>query len=146
MLMNLSKPDSRSHTVRLDTFCVYLFVLQVISFLFIVLTTIAMSRVLALFERKNLIFYSSVLPFLGHLMIMMLPNCEEESLSLSGKLLLACGFFVFGTGIGAYYSISFPAVGMAVPQKIRGLSYGVLCFFQTLAMSLVPILSGLIIE
>lgn len=62
------------------------------------------------------------------------------------KFLLAAGFFVFGTGIGGYYSVSFPAVGMAVPQKIRGLSYGVLCFFQTLAMSIVPIFSGLIIE
>lgn len=144
--MNLFKQDSKFLTVKQGTFCVYHFVLQVILFLSIVLTTMAMSRVLVFFERKNLIFYSSALPFLGHLMIMMLPNCEEESLSLSGKLLLACGFFVFGTGIGAYYSISFPAVGMAVPQKIRGLSYGVLCFFQTLAMSLVPILSGLIIE
>ena len=60
--------------------------------------------------------------------------------------MLATGFIVFGTGIGGYYSVSFPAVGMAVPKKIRGLSYGVLCFFQTLAMSLVPILSGRIIE
>lgn len=82
---------------------------------------------------------------MGHLMILMLPNCTEESLNLGGKLLLACGFFIFGTGIGAYYSICFPAVGMAVPQKIRGLSYGVLCFFQTIAMSMIPIVSGLII-
>lgn len=132
--------------MKQDTFYAYHFVLQVNFLLKIVLTTMAMSRVLILIERKNLILYSSCLPFLGHLMIMMLPNCEEASLSMSGKILLACGFFVFGTGIGAYYSVSFPAVGMAVPQKIRGLSYGVLCFFQTLAMSLVPILSGLIIE
>lgn len=114
--------------------------------LLIVLTTICMSKVLVLMERKNIIFYSSVLPFLGHLMIMMLPNCEQESLSIGGKLLLGCGFFIFGTGIGAYYSVSFAAVGMAVPQKIRGLSYSVLCFFQTIAMSLIPIISGLIIE
>jgi hypothetical protein len=66
-------------------------------------------------------------------------------LSVGGKFLLGSGFFVFGTGIGAYYSVSFPAVGMAVPKSIRGLSYGVLCFFQTLAMSMVPIISGLII-
>lgn len=86
------------------------------------------------------------MPFLGHMMIMLLPNCEEESLTIGGKLMLAAGFLVFGTGIGGYYSVSFPAVGMSVPKKIRGLSYSVLCFFQTLAMSLVPILSGLIIE
>lgn len=78
-------------------------------------------------------------------MILVLPNCEEKSLSLGGKFLLGCGFVVFGTGIGSYYSVSFPAVGKAVPQKIRGLSYGVLCFFQTLGMAIVPILSGLII-
>jgi hypothetical protein len=58
---------------------------------------------------------------------------------------LALGFFVFGTGIGGYYSVSFPAVGLAVPTSIRGLGYGILCFFQTLAMSLIPILSGFII-
>jgi hypothetical protein len=56
------------------------------------------------------------------------------------------GFFIFGTGIGGYYSVSFPAVGLAVPSEIRGLAYGILCFFQTLAMSLIPILSGIIIE
>jgi hypothetical protein len=60
--------------------------------------------------------------------------------------MLAMGFFMFGMGIGGYYSVSFPAVGLAVPQSIRGLGYGVLCFFQTLAMSLIPMLSGLIIE
>ena len=105
-----------------------------------------MSRFLVCFERKNLILYTSILPFLGHMMIMFLPNCEKESLTIGGKLMLASGFLVFGTGIGGYYSVSFPAVGMAVPKNIRGLSYSVLCFFQTLAMSLVPILSGLIIE
>ena len=105
-----------------------------------------MSRFLVCFERKNLIFYTSFLPIVGHMMIMLLPNCEQESLTIGGKLMLASGFFVFGTGIGGYYSVSFAAVGMAVPKSIRGLSYGVLCFFQTLAMSLVPIVSGLIIE
>lgn len=62
------------------------------------------------------------------------------------RLILALGFFIFGCGIGGYYSISFPAVGMAVPTKIRGFSYGVLGFFQTLAMSLIPLLAGIIIE
>lgn len=52
---------------------------------------------------------------------------------------------MFGTGIGGYYSVSFPAVGMAVPTSIRGLAYGVLCFFQALAMALIPMFSGLII-
>ena len=110
------------------------------------MTTMAMSRFLGCFERRNLIFFTSVLPFFGHMIITVLPNCEEEELGIEMKFLLGAGFFVFGSGIGAYYSVSFPAVGMSVPQKIRGLSYGVLCFFQTLAMSLIPILSGLIIE
>jgi MFS family permease len=74
-----------------------------------------MSKVLPNFERKNLIFYTSVLPFLGHLIILSLPNCEEETLSTGKKFILGSGFFVFGSGIGVYYSVSFPAVGMAVP-------------------------------
>ncbi len=48
-------------------------------------------------------------------------------------------------GLGSYYSISFPAVGLCVPEKIRGSAYACLCFFQTLSMTLVPIISGNII-
>jgi hypothetical protein len=62
---------------------------------------------------------------------------------------LTLGFLTFGTGLGCYYSVAFPAVGLAVPQKIRGMfinnlggAYGVLCFFQTLAMFVVPLVSG----
>jgi hypothetical protein len=36
------------------------------------------------------------------------------------KLCLILGFLTFGTGLGCYYSVSFPSVGLAVPQKIRG--------------------------
>jgi hypothetical protein len=146
MQINLFRQDLKFHTVKLGTSYVYRSLRQVHLISIEVFTTIVMSKVLFYFEKRKLIFYTSVLPFLGHVMIMLLPNCEEESLSIGGRLLLGTGFFVFGTGIGAYYSISFPAVGMAVPSKIRGLSYGVLCFFQTLAMSMVPILSGIIIE
>jgi hypothetical protein len=40
--------------------------------------------------------------------------------SLLTKACLILGFLVFGTGLGCYYSVAFPAVGLAVPQKIRG--------------------------
>lgn len=63
------------------------------------------------------------------------------------------GFVLFGMGIAGYYSISMPAIGLAVPQNIRGIGYknlgsafACLGFIQTFAMSIVPEISGAIIE
>ena len=39
-----------------------------------ILTTIVMSRILLHFNRKDLIFYTSILPCVGHLIIFALPN------------------------------------------------------------------------
>ena len=63
------------------------------------------------------------------------------------------GMTFFGLGIGTYYSISFPAVGLSVPSHIRGravfyvgMAYACMAFFQTISMTLIPIFAGLIIE
>ncbi len=61
------------------------------------------------------------------------------------KILIGAGYFFVGTGIGCYYSVSFPAIGAAVPKKIRGFAYGILSFFQEIGLAIVPICSGLII-
>ena len=55
---------------------------------------------------------------------------------------LVVGLSFFGMGLGTYYSINFPAVGLSVPQHIRGVGYACMGFVQTLAMTLIPIISG----
>lgn len=76
---NSFKCASKYPIAKPATFYVYHSLLQVFYLIkkIIVLTTLSMSKVLGLVERKKIIFYSSVLPFIGHLMIMLLPNCEQ---------------------------------------------------------------------
>lgn len=99
-----------------------------------------------------MIFLASLAPLCGHLMIYLITNCDGES-SFFEELFLVFGLVLFGMGLGSYYSISFPAVGLAVPEGIRGIlflmigtAYACLCFFQTLSMTAVPLISGFIIE
>lgn len=67
------------------------------------------------YSRPKLIFLSSLLPLLGHLIIFLIDNCEEGETTFFEEMLLILGFSLFGTGIAGYYSISMPAVGLAVP-------------------------------
>ena len=60
--------------------------------------------------------------------------------------MLIIGLSCFGMGLGSYYSVSFPAIGYTVPESIRGTAYALLCFFQTISMTIVPIISGTIID
>jgi len=48
------------------------------------------------------------------------------------------GFVIFGMGIAGYYSISMPAVGLCVPESIRGIQWfymfrNCICVFRVLA-------------
>ena len=68
-------------------------------------------------------------------------------------MILIVGFIFYGIGIGTYYSVSFPAVGLSVPQEIRGIynlivgmAYACMAFFQAIALTLIPIMAGIIIE
>ena len=63
--------------------------------------------------------YISLIPLIGHSLILFDINCESEP-SIIEKIVLGFGLAFFGMGIGSYYSVSFPAVGLSVPQKIRG--------------------------
>ena len=69
--------------------------------------------------RHKLILYVSFIPLLGHSLIFFDFNCDSEP-TLAVKGILALGLALFGMGIGTYYSVSFPAVGLSVPSKIRG--------------------------
>lgn len=110
------------------------------------LTSALSSKVLELWPRPVLILASSLLPLAGHGIIFLDENCGEAGATLTGKLTLIVGFCFFGMGIGAYYSISFPGVGLSVPREIRGMGYACMAFFQTIAMTLIPICSGYIVE
>jgi hypothetical protein len=59
---------------------------------------------------------------MGHFVIFLSTNCERESSLLLEKVLLVMGLMFFGMGLGAYYSVCFPAVGLTVPQQIRGIA------------------------
>jgi hypothetical protein len=60
-----------------------------------------------------------VIPVIGHSLIYLDFNCEASP-TIMGQILLVLGLTFFGIGIGTYYSVSFPGVGMSVPKKIRG--------------------------
>ena len=42
--------------------------------IYLVITTLIMSRLLLYFPRQSLIFYTSLLPFIGHIIILIIPN------------------------------------------------------------------------
>ena len=65
--------------------------------------------------------YVSVMPLIGHSLIFLNGNCEGSPTVLA-KTLLILGMIFFGIGIGTYYSVTFPAVGLSVPRKIRGIN------------------------
>ena len=81
----------------------------------IVITTALLGEfILHRFQRKVLVFCSTLIPLIGHFIIFINTNCENAT-SLKQKIFLAIGLSFFGMGLGAYYSISFPAVGLCVP-------------------------------
>jgi hypothetical protein len=96
-----------------------------------VLTSALGSKVLTLMDRKKLIFLVSFIPLIGHSIIFLNEDCQTEP-TFFGELTLIIGFSFFGMGIGSYYSVSFPAVGLSVPQEIRG-SFGAIQAWPTLA-------------
>ena len=96
-------------------------------------------------SRKKLIFVVSLIPLLGHSIIFLDHNCKEAP-SRWAEVALVVGLSFFGMGLGTYYAVSFPAVGLCVPQSIRGVAYACMGFCQTIAMTLIPIVSGEIIE
>ena len=109
------------------------------------ITSAISSLIIPRVERHKLILYVSVIPLLGHSLIFFDVNCESEP-TLVVKGILVLGLAFFGMGIGTYYSVSFPAVGLSVPSKIRGSAYACMAFFQTISMTIIPIFAGLIIE
>lgn len=72
-------------------------------------------------QRHKLIFYVSAIPLIGHSLIYLDLNCESEP-TFTGEAMLVLGLIFFGVGIGTYYSVSFPAVGLSVPSNIRGIN------------------------
>lgn len=113
--------------------------------MYAVITSAVSSKVLSMFERKKLIFFVSFIPLLGHSIIFFDQDCDKQP-TFFGELTLILGFSFFGMGIGSYYSVSFPAVGLSVPQEIRGMAYACMAFFQTISMTVIPIFAGMIIE
>lgn len=85
----------------------------------IVTTSLMGKYMLHKFSRQTLIFLSSLLPLSGHILIYFISNCKDK-ISVWEEILLACGFILFGMGLGAYYSVSFSAIGLTVPESIRG--------------------------
>ena len=85
----------------------------------VAITALLGKYVLHKISRRILIFISTIIPLTGHFIIYMSTNCETHT-SFHQKILLAVGLSFFGMGLGAYYSISFPAVGLSVPESIRG--------------------------
>jgi hypothetical protein len=85
-----------------------------------VITSAVSSYIIPRVQRHRLIFYVSLLPLLGHSLIFFDFNCDQEP-TLIVKIILALGLTFFGIGIGTYYSVSFPAVGLSVPSCIRGI-------------------------
>ena len=83
------------------------------------LTSYCSRWILQRYPRYKLIFFVSFIPFIGHSVIFLDHNCDGSPTLLSSVILLI-GLCFFGMGIGTYYAISFPAVGLSVPQNIRG--------------------------
>lgn len=128
--------------------CIYAYPLSLpVKFYDIVVTTTFLlgKFVLGKVARHLLIFLASIVPLVGHTIIYIDHNCQSE-IALSEKIMLILGLIFFGMGLGSYYSISFPAVGLSVPESIRGTAYSCLCLFQTISMTLIPEISGFIIE
>jgi MFS family permease len=111
-----------------------------------VFTSALSSLIIPKFERSKLILWTSVIPLIGHSIIYSDFDCDLNGETSFGKFILILGFIFFGMGIGSYYSVSFSAVGLSIPQPIRGMGYACMGFFQTIALTLIPIASGYIVE
>ena len=83
----------------------------------LVITSAISSHILTLMSRQKLIFFVSFIPLIGHSIIYFDQDCSIESgPTFINEAILILGFIFYGMGIGTYYSISFPAVGLSVPQ------------------------------
>lgn len=81
-----------------------------------VITSALISKIIPKFQRKSLIFIVSFIPLIGHGIIFLDENCDASGPTLMGEATLIIGFTFFGMGIGTYYSVSFPGVGLSVPS------------------------------
>lgn len=84
----------------------------------IVLSTIIFGLLLKRFTRRKLTLISGIIGLAAHTIIYMLPNTKEPTaLSL---VMVALSFFLFGFGLGSYYSIIYPMVGLSVKKEHTG--------------------------
>lgn len=88
----------------------------------IITTAFFGETIMSKYLRKDLIFFCSLFPLVGHLTIFFITNCDGET-SLQEEFFLAIGLIFFGMGLGSYYAVSFPAVGLSVPSGIRGTDF-----------------------
>lgn len=80
---------------------------------------------------------------LGHCFIYLLPNYHEGA--EKNHTLISFAFFLFGFGLGSYYSVIYPLVGLTVKKEHQGktlynlgTAYALVSFVQALGMSVFP--------
>ena len=115
-----------------------------IPFVAAIMSTIIFGLLLKRFTRRKLALMSGVIGLSSHAVIYMLPNTTTPTtFSLA---MVAFSFFAFGFGLGSYYSIIYPMVGLSVKKEHTGTAYGIVSFVQALGMTVYPEISAFIIE
>jgi MFS family permease len=80
----------------------------------LVFSTMIFGYLLKKFSRRRLAFLSGLIGVFAHLMIYWLPNSNLPT--DHNMMLVALAFFAFGFGLGSYYSIIYPLVGLSVKK------------------------------
>lgn len=79
-----------------------------------VISTIFFGLLLRRFTRRKLAVISGLFGIITHIVIYLLPNTKDPT--TSSLVVVAISFFAFGFGLGSYYSIIYPMVGLSVKK------------------------------
>jgi MFS family permease len=80
----------------------------------LVSSTIIFGYLLKIYSRRKLAIVSGLIGLIVHLLIYILPNYQQGG-EQNHAMISAC-FFLFGFGLGSYYAVIYPLVGLAVKK------------------------------
>lgn len=73
------------------------------------------------YTKRKLALVSGAIGIFAHIMIYFLPNFHEGA--DKNHTLISLAFVLFGFGLGSYYAVIYPLVGLAVKKEHQGKLY-----------------------
>ena len=93
-------------------------------------------------NRRYSIILSAFLFTASHLLFFVSPQCQNGEANNLGVI----PFILLGISYTFYSNVLIPSISQIVPKKDIGTAFGVLLMYESISLSLLPYLSGIILQ